>query len=201
MFAWTRDEMTDPRVDGMAEAFTGVAAWPRDNDEPIFAQPWEGRAFGLAFDVVTRLGLPWEEFRTCLIAALSDDPQRSYYESWVRALERFVLCHAAVDPTELEGGRLVAARYRYHESGAGDIEVYPVTRGAEALATNVPDMDSTEAESCVHVELYRTITAADPAVPGTEVRCGLRAFDGRDVKIVDRALTPASWEQARRELL
>ena len=44
--------------------------------------------FASAFD---RLGLPWDEFRSRLIAAIADDPERPYYESWAVALEQLVV--------------------------------------------------------------------------------------------------------------
>ncbi len=69
----------------------GPAALPRDNGELVFAAPWEGRAFALAVAVVERTGLPWDAFRQRLIAAIADDPDRPYYESWAIALEALVV--------------------------------------------------------------------------------------------------------------
>jgi len=81
-------------VDGAAlAALDGPAAPPRDNGELVFAAPWEARAFALAVAVVDRLGLPWDEFRLRLMAAIADDPDRPYYESWSAALEALVLDH------------------------------------------------------------------------------------------------------------
>ena len=66
----------------------GDTAWPAVDGEPVFDEPWQGRAFAMAFDLVDRSGLPWEDFREQLVAAIADDPDRPYYESWVIALER-----------------------------------------------------------------------------------------------------------------
>ncbi|HEY7137074.1 MAG TPA: nitrile hydratase accessory protein [Acidimicrobiia bacterium] len=82
--------MTEPFRDEVA-AMAGAAALPRDNGSVVFAAPWEGRAFALAVTLVERLGLPWDEFRLRLMAAIEDDPDRPYYESWVVALERLVV--------------------------------------------------------------------------------------------------------------
>jgi nitrile hydratase accessory protein len=76
-------------------ALTGVAAPPRDNGELVFAAPWEGRVFALAVALVERLDLPWDEFRTRLVDAITDAPERPYYESWAAALERLVLENGA----------------------------------------------------------------------------------------------------------
>jgi len=69
---------------------TGAAALPRRNGELAFDAPWEGRVFGMAIGVVETLGLPWSAFQTHLIAAIADDPDRPYYESWLAALEALV---------------------------------------------------------------------------------------------------------------
>jgi nitrile hydratase accessory protein len=70
---------------------TGAAALPRDNGEIVFDAPWQGRAFGLAVVLTETLGGDWERFRHELIAAVDDDPDRPYYESWVSALEALVV--------------------------------------------------------------------------------------------------------------
>jgi nitrile hydratase accessory protein len=116
-----------------AAVLGGAAAWPSEGGEPVFAEPWEGRAFAMALDVVERSGLPWEEFRRRLVAAIADDPQRPYYESWVVALERLVLDTAAVTAEDLERARSHAAAYRYDEPGVGDIEVFPVQPDEDTL--------------------------------------------------------------------
>ncbi|MBV8951105.1 MAG: nitrile hydratase subunit beta [Actinobacteria bacterium] len=71
----------------------GAAALPRDNGTLVFSAPWEGRAVAMAVEVVDRLGLPWDEFRTRLVAAIADAPQRPYYESWTVALEALLVAH------------------------------------------------------------------------------------------------------------
>ena len=40
----------------------------------MFAAPWEGRAFGLALDLVEQRGLSWDAFRELLIEAIADEP-------------------------------------------------------------------------------------------------------------------------------
>jgi nitrile hydratase accessory protein len=69
----------------------GVSALPRDNGELVFSAPWHGRAFALAVALVERLDLPWDAFRQRLIDAISQAPERPYYESWAVALESLVL--------------------------------------------------------------------------------------------------------------
>ena len=73
----------DPKVSEM----DGLAALPRRNGEVAFDEPWEGRVFGAALAVVQHHDLDWDEFRQRLIAAVADDPERPYWESWLAALE------------------------------------------------------------------------------------------------------------------
>ena len=81
------------------------APLPTDGGEPLFAEPWEGRAFAMALDVVDRSGGSWEDFRTRLVAAIAEDGTRPYYASWVVALERLVVETAAVAPAPHERAR------------------------------------------------------------------------------------------------
>jgi nitrile hydratase accessory protein len=56
--------------------------------EVPFGAPWEGRAFAMAVALVQERGVPWDSFRTRLVAAIDEAPDRPYYESWLVALER-----------------------------------------------------------------------------------------------------------------
>ena len=64
---------------------------PRDNGELVFEAPWQARALAVTVALVDRLGLPWDAFRSRLMADIAQDPQRPYYESWGRALEALVI--------------------------------------------------------------------------------------------------------------
>ena len=82
--------MSDTFTDEVA-TMTGEGALPRANGELVFDAPWQGRAVALAVTLVDRLGVPWDEFRQRLIAAIAEDPERGYYDSWAVALERLVV--------------------------------------------------------------------------------------------------------------
>jgi Nitrile hydratase beta subunit len=81
-------------------AMAGVAALPRDNGEPVFDAPWQGRVLGLAIGLVQSLGLPWSAFQAHLVDAIADDPDRPYYESWLVALEDLAAEHGLASPHE-----------------------------------------------------------------------------------------------------
>jgi hypothetical protein len=64
---------------------------PRRNGEIVFDVPWQGTVFALAAAVVDNaLGGDREPFRQRLIAAISADPDRPYWENWTVALETLV---------------------------------------------------------------------------------------------------------------
>ena len=60
--------MTAPTLDLDVE---GPAAPPRSNGELVFAEPWEGRAFGLTLALVHGGTISYETFRTALIERIS----------------------------------------------------------------------------------------------------------------------------------
>ena len=110
------------------EAVASLAALgaPVRDGEPLFAEPWEGRAFALAVETVDRLGVPWDVFRQQLIAAIASDQHRPYYESWLAAFEQLVLEQRAAGADELAIARMRAASYRVDEPGNGDLEIFPI---------------------------------------------------------------------------
>jgi hypothetical protein len=161
---------------------------PATGGEPVFAEPWEGRAYGLALETMDRLGLPWEMFRKRLIAAITEDPERPYYASWVTALERLVLDQGAVIDDELRGERAEAAAYRYDEDGA-DIEVTPIAGDVSRLDPRFGRI------GVVQVELYRRF------FDGVPVEWGRRAFDSDGSVLIDEPLERDVWVAMRDRLL
>ena len=174
-------------VRAAASSLAGVMP-PSSAGEPVFAAPWEGRAFGLALDTVERLGLPWEVFRDQLIEAIAEEPERAYYESWVVALERLVFEHDLVTDTELTQERSEVAAYRYDEAGV-DVEVVPLAHDRAVLARML------DIEPAVHIELYRVWSGSGA------VACGVRSFDGRGAPIADRQMAAEKWTLLRDRLL
>jgi nitrile hydratase accessory protein len=159
------------------------APFPVLDGEPVFAEPWEGRAFAMAVDVVHRSGLPWEAFRSRLVAAIAAEPHRGYYESWVVALEQLVLDDGAVAPGDLASRREAAASYRYHEHGLGDVEVFPV-RVPDELPGVVAALGlaaALDVAACRHAERYRVLPAGE---------WHFRAFDAADALLLDVAVPP-----------
>lgn len=60
--------------------------------EPVFAAPWEARAFALAVTLRDAGHLSWPDFQAALAARITADPAGDvpYYEHWLAALEALV---------------------------------------------------------------------------------------------------------------
>lgn len=105
----------------------GPAAPPRSNGELVFAEPWEGRAFGLAMALHGAGVFDWEDFRQQLIAAVAEaerepdvDTSFSYYRCWLLALERVLEAAGAVS-----GEQLVARAEELEARPAGHDHDHP----------------------------------------------------------------------------
>jgi len=70
---------------------------PRDEDGPVFAEPWQAQAFALAVRLSEQGHFTWKEWADALAAEIKaaadrgepDDGSR-YYEHWLAALEHLV---------------------------------------------------------------------------------------------------------------
>lgn len=87
----------------------GLTAPPRDDDGPVFREPWEARAFALVVRLHHQGLFSWREWVDALAAevpsatpAVSLDPGTRDYGHWLRTLERLLSAKKAVTPTELD---------------------------------------------------------------------------------------------------
>jgi nitrile hydratase accessory protein len=101
-----RDEGGDGRVERLIADMTGAAAVPRRNGELVFAEPWQGRAFGMAVALSEGGAFSWEEFRQALIAEIATAERGEgpfeYYEIWLATFERLLTAKGIVSPRELD---------------------------------------------------------------------------------------------------
>ena len=80
---------------------------PRDNDGPVFREPWEAQAFAMAVSL-NKSGLftwtQWTETIGTLITADSrpDTTGERYYEYWLSALEQLVAANTQISPDLLK---------------------------------------------------------------------------------------------------
>lgn len=83
---------------------------PRDAEgAPVFAEPWQARAFAMAVQLNARGAFGWPDFAAALGAECARDPQAGYYDAWLRALEA-VLAERDIAAPEAVAG--LAARWR-----------------------------------------------------------------------------------------
>jgi nitrile hydratase accessory protein len=85
--------MTEPRA-----AFNQLPTLPRDQDGPVFNEPWEAQAFALAVRLSEAGCFTWAAWATTLsqeikAAQAQGDPDlgRTYYQHWLNALERLCI--------------------------------------------------------------------------------------------------------------
>ena len=81
---------------------TGPAAPPRSNGEVVFDAPWQQRVFGLTLALNETAAVPWETFRTRLIARIAQDEARPYWESWAAALEDVLAASAMLTAADVD---------------------------------------------------------------------------------------------------
>ena len=96
----------DERRGCLIADMTGPAAMPRKNGELVFAEPWQGRAFGMAVAMSEGGAFSWEEFRQTLIAEIAIAERRpgpfEYYEVWLATFERLLAAKGVVSAGELD---------------------------------------------------------------------------------------------------
>ncbi len=81
----------------IAEATRALTDLPRDEDGPVFREPWEAQAFAMALSLYDRGLFTWNEWAAALaeeikIAQAGGDPDTgtTYYRHWLAALEKMV---------------------------------------------------------------------------------------------------------------
>ena len=79
-----------------------------EDDSPVFREPWEARAFGMALVLHERGLFTWDEWAQALSAQIlaaqaQGDPDRgnTYYRHWLAAIEALVSAKGISSPEEL----------------------------------------------------------------------------------------------------
>jgi nitrile hydratase accessory protein len=87
---------------------TTLPALPRDEGEPVFAEPWQAQAFALAVKLSEQGHFTWKDWAATLAEEIKagadrgepDDGSR-YYHHWLAALERLVTAKVLSDPASM----------------------------------------------------------------------------------------------------
>ena len=84
-------------MDAAVHAARSVPGIPRDDDGPVFREPWEAQAFAMALALHGRGLFTWNEWAASLAdeikraqAAGDPDTGETYYRHWLATLERLV---------------------------------------------------------------------------------------------------------------
>ncbi|GAC1620690.1 MAG: nitrile hydratase accessory protein [Bradyrhizobium sp.] len=101
-------------MDAAARATSAVPGIPRDDDGPVFREPWEAQAFAMALTLHERGLFTWNEWAATLAdeirrAQAKGDPDtgETYYLHWLATLERLVGQKGVASPATLR---------RYHDA-------------------------------------------------------------------------------------
>jgi nitrile hydratase accessory protein len=85
---------------------------PRDQGEPVFAEPWQASAFALAVSLSRQGHFSWKEWAAALADELKASSARGepddgshYYHCWLTTLERLVIEKGLSDTAALLAGK------------------------------------------------------------------------------------------------
>ncbi len=117
--------MSLPEAKVDPERLAALPPLPKDNDGPVFAEPWQARAFALAVKLSEQGHFTWKEWADTLgneLKAAEDrgkpDDGSQYYFHWVAALERLVTEKGLADHLGLaERKKAWADAYRHTPHG------------------------------------------------------------------------------------
>lgn len=89
--------MTVMVINTANEVLTVISSIPRDDDGPVFRQPWEAQAFAMTLRLYQKGLFTWPEWADTLTAEIKNaqeagdpDTGETYYHHWLVALERIV---------------------------------------------------------------------------------------------------------------
>jgi nitrile hydratase accessory protein len=83
----------------VADKLASLPRLPRDEDGPVFAEPWQAQAFALAVKLSEQGHFTWKEWTAALAGELNAAAARGepdldgshYFDHWLAALERLVI--------------------------------------------------------------------------------------------------------------
>ena len=110
---------------GDAERLDALPPLPRDEEGPVFAEPWQAQAFALAVKLSEQGYFTWKEWAGALAVELKAAADRGepddgspYYNHWVATLERLVTAKGLADSPELDARKEAwADAYRHTPHG------------------------------------------------------------------------------------
>jgi nitrile hydratase accessory protein len=117
--------LTAPDPKSATERLATLPRIPRDEEGPVFAEPWQAQAFALAVKLSEVGHFTWKEWADSLAAELAaaaargePDDGSHYYDHWLAALEKLVTAKGLTDSNALaERKEAWADAYRHTPHG------------------------------------------------------------------------------------
>ena len=90
------------------EPLQALPQLPREEGEPVFAEPWQAQAFALTVKLSEQGHFTWKEWAAALANELTEAASRGgpddgshYYDHWLAALEQLATVKGLVDSAAL----------------------------------------------------------------------------------------------------
>jgi nitrile hydratase accessory protein len=119
-------------------AIDTLPALPRDQEGPVFNEPWQAQAFALAVHLAEAGCFTWSAWIEVLSQEIKAAQERgdpdlgdTYYQHWLNALERLCIAKGLVGREEMRQ-RQEAWRHAYHHTPHG--------QSVELIAASVPPL-------------------------------------------------------------
>jgi nitrile hydratase accessory protein len=100
--------LSTPNSKTVTERLQALPRLPRDEGEPVFAEPWQAQAFALAVKLSEEGHFTWKEWAAALANELNEATSRGepddglhYYDHWLAALEHLVTAKGLTDSATL----------------------------------------------------------------------------------------------------
>lgn len=106
-----------------------IPSLPRDNDGPVFAEPWQAQAFAMAVRLHEQGHFTWPDWATALAAqidAAGPTDTSDYYEHWLATLE-VIVTNAGLSSSDELADRKAA----WNRAAAATPHGQPIELGAE----------------------------------------------------------------------
>jgi nitrile hydratase accessory protein len=97
-----------PEMTAAQPGLAQLPGLPRDQEGPVFAEPWQASVFALAVSLSRQGHFSWKEWAAALAEELKASSARGepddgshYYHCWLAALERLVVAERLSDKAAL----------------------------------------------------------------------------------------------------